>query len=72
MGLSYPRDESIDIISLRSLKKLIGVKIMSLSSPWDDYLDIIALNLVFKNLGLTQGELLTLVTTLLIILPFSQ
>ena len=48
MGLSAPWAESIDIIDLQPVKKLIGINHMSLSDPWADSIDIIALNPV-KN-----------------------
>ena len=46
MFLSAPRDDSIEIISLKPVKKLIWINPMILSAPWDEYLDIIALNQV--------------------------
>ena len=42
------RDESLDIIDLRKVKKLIGINQMSLSVPWSKYLDIISLRPVKK------------------------
>ena len=43
MFLSAPRADSIEIISLQPVKKLIGINPMILSVPWDNSLDIVAL-----------------------------
>ena len=51
MGLSDPRAESLEIIALKPVKKLIGIKPMSLSVPWADSIDIIALNPVKNYYG---------------------
>ena len=48
MGLSDPRADSIEIIVVQTVNKLIGINPMSLSYPWDNYPDIIALEPVKK------------------------
>ena len=42
MGLSTSWDDSIYIISLRLVKKWLGINPMGLSVPWDDSIDIIS------------------------------
>ena len=44
MGLSAPKSEYLEIISLQPVKKLIGINPMGLRDSWADYLDIIDLN----------------------------
>ena len=44
MGLSALRADSLDIIALRPVKKLIRINPISLIYPWDDSLGIIDLN----------------------------
>ena len=46
MGISDPRADSVEIIALHPVKKLVGINPMSLSAPWDDSLDIITLKTV--------------------------
>ena len=46
MGRSATRDDSLDIISLRTVKKLVGTNPMGLGDLWANCLDIIATNLV--------------------------
>ena len=48
MGLSVPRADSIYIIALQPVEKLIGINPMRLSDPCTYSLDIIALNPVKK------------------------
>ena len=48
MGLSDSWDDSVDIIVLRSVKKILGIKPMGLSAPWAESLVIIVLQPV-KN-----------------------
>ena len=48
MGLSAPWDDSIDIIILNPLKKILWINPMGISYPWENYLVIIALQ-TFKN-----------------------
>ena len=43
MGLSDPWDESLDIISLLTVKKWLEINPTGLSAPWDNSIDIIAL-----------------------------
>ena len=43
MGLSPPRADSLVIIALQPVKKLIGINPMGLISPGDDSLGIITL-----------------------------
>ena len=52
MGLSTPRTDCIDIISLCSIKILTGMNPMRFSDPWSDYLDIIDLKPVKIILGI--------------------
>ena len=72
MGLSDPRSDSIEIIALQPVKKLIGINPMRLSSRWEESLDIIALKSVKKHQGLTQWDLVALGLTLLILFLFIQ
>ena len=44
MGLSAPRTNSLEIIALKPVKKLIRINPIILSAPWADSLDIISLN----------------------------
>ena len=48
MGLSEPWDEPIDIIALRRVKRIIGIKPMGLCDPWSKSLVIVDLQPV-KN-----------------------
>ena len=52
MGLSTSRSNSLDIISLRTVQKLISINPMSLSDPWSESLGIISLNPVKRILWL--------------------
>ena len=42
MVLSVPGADSLDIISLRPVKKLIRINPMILSAPWAEYLILLA------------------------------
>ena len=46
MVISAPMADSLEIITLHPVKKLIGIDPMGLRYPWDDSLDIIALKIV--------------------------
>ena len=48
MVLSSPWYNSVGIISLNPVTKILGINPMGLSFPWDDYLVVIALHTV-KN-----------------------
>ena len=52
MCLSAPRYDSLDSVTLRPVKKLIGINPLRLSATWTDYIDILALNPVNKILGI--------------------
>ena len=69
MSLSDPWADSLDIISLKPVKKLLEINPMGLSAPWDDSLGIIALQPVKKCHGLTQWDLASLWPTLSVLLP---
>ena len=46
MGISASREDSLEIISLKPLKKVLGINPMSISAPSSDSLEIIALQTV--------------------------
>ena len=52
MGLSAPFVDSIDIIALTPVLKILGIAPIGLSSPWDGSLLIIALQPVKQLLGI--------------------
>ena len=54
MVISAPRANSIEIMALQTIKKLIGIPLMRLSVPWSDSIDNISLKTVKKYWGLTQ------------------
>ena len=73
MGLSTPCTDSLDIIDLQTVKKLLDINPMGLSPPWADSLDILALYPVNKNCqGLTQCDEVLLGPNLLILLTCIQ
>ena len=43
MGLSDPKSDSLEIIALKPVKNIIGIKPMGLSAPLDESLDFISL-----------------------------
>ena len=49
MGLSTPKDDSIEIIALHPVKTFTGINPMILSDPWYDSINIIALKTLKKN-----------------------
>ena len=53
MGLSAPYTESLDIISLKPVKNILGINPMGLNDPRDESLVIVALRPVKKFWGLT-------------------
>ena len=71
-GLSAPREDSLDMISLRTLKNL-WINPMVLSAHRANSLGIIDLQ-TFTQIfeGLTQWDLVPLGMTLLILFPFGQ
>ena len=49
MVFSSPRPDSIKIIALQKVEKLLGMNQMSLSEPWSESLDIIYFKPVKKT-----------------------
>ena len=49
MVFSSPRPDSIKIIALQKVEKLLGMNQMSLSEPWSESLDIIYFQPVKKT-----------------------
>ena len=49
MGLSAPRADSLYIIALQPVKKLLWINPMELSDPWAHSLDIIDLQTAKQN-----------------------
>ena len=43
MGLSDPRSDSLEIIALQKVKKMIGINPIGISAPWANSIDIIDL-----------------------------
>ena len=70
MILSYPWADSIDIIDLKPVKKIPGIKPMGITTPWAVFIYIIALQPVKNVWELTQWDLVYLGLTILILLPY--